>query len=809
MRRVTNDSSNVPADAFECLPCASIQANVNVEMTNCTAPGVTLDTIPLAPGHWRQSPRARYVRVCDFEEACLGGELAGDASCLDGHTGPLCDLCVKDPLHFGGRGAPCQRCSDLGDPVVTIALYAVGGVVVLVAIVLVTAICKRRGVLSTVTKTEGCVEDKVRVATGALKTAIKTEAIELVKKAFGLSDATLAMLAAVKAKAESLLAFIASQVADLGVKTRILLSLFQVVSQMGVSFNITYPSFYIDVLDILKGINIPIDLLPFGCVFPWLNNFLFDFILKTATPLALVLLLAFLSKVLRARSGSAEGAHVSLCAFLADACSDLWFFIIFLMYPSCSSMTFMFFMREEYEEPGEVYVDLMRADRSINRDEPVYQGFTAYALIMVAIYPIGVPALYGLMFHRARHQLLEMRRIELTGETDFALAKLGAESAATPEETDEMVRRAMEVHEENRRALAKLRGELPTTLRKLTAGYELRTYWFEVFECVRKIGLIGLPIFFPVGSPAQLIFGLIICFLSYGAYCVCSPYIKDQDDFLAQVAQFVIFFSLVGSLVTNAFPDDPVMSIALPGLLSVPVILTFIFQSPLLEQLRSFTEPDDQGNVGLAGHWILAFRYHIVRITDRLIGAVKQEDAQSETRAKWRQQGSASLHVFKGRGYKWHGSKWHGLFKRKGTSHFEPGSMTHMPATTEGVAVTMVQQPGMVPATREGMWDTLSVVSGSPDGSSPARRLQVELEMARARAELESAAAAARLQLGAHAKAKEMGSKLKAKAKNAASDRARAVLLVQASSAEDDAPGTVAWVTVTKVASPDCRASRD
>ena len=280
-------------------------------------------------------------------------------------------------------------------------------------------------------------------------------------------------------------------------------------------------------------------------------------------------------------------------------------------------MTFMFFMRETYDQPGEVHWDLMRADRSIDREGTLYQGFTVYAVIMLILYPIGVPLFYGLMFHLERHQLQEMRHIELTRETDFALAKLKAKAAATPEEKDVMVRKAMEAHESTGKVLAKLRDELPTTLRKLTAGYELRMYWFEIFECVRKVLLIGLPIFFPPGSPAQLIFGLIICFLSYGAYCVCVPYVENEDDFLAQVAQVVIFFQLVSSLVTNAVPEDPVMQVLLPALLAVPVVLTFIFETPLWEYLRSYTKPDAEGNVGLAGRWFLDFRRYAVRITDR------------------------------------------------------------------------------------------------------------------------------------------------------------------------------------------------
>ncbi|KOO31212.1 protein serine threonine, partial [Chrysochromulina tobinii] len=482
--RATNDSSRVAADAFECKPCARIHSGPG-EMTNCTAPGVTLDTIPVMPGHWRQNLRALYVRMCDLKEACLGGGLAGDASCADGHTGPLCDLCVKDPLHFGGRGEPCQSCSDAGDPMETIIFYIIGGVVVLLALVLATAFWKRRvAQVPAAPKKEE--EAGVAKYQGAKHLAQKAVTEGVVKGMIQGSAGTITMTEA--NKLARLAAASASSVVDsLGVKIRILISLSQVVSQLDVIFDITYPAFYTATLEGLKNINIQVNLLPFGCVFPLLDNFFFDFVLKTATPLVLVLLLYVLSKVLRARFGDAEGAQRGFGAYLADACSDLWFFIIFLVYPSCSSITFMFFMRETYNQPGEVYMDLMRADRSIDREGELYQGFTVYAVVMLILYPIGVPLFYGLLFHLERHQLQEMRRIELSRETDFALAKLEAEAAATPEETDAMVRKAMEAHEATGKVLAKLRGELPTTQRKLTAGYELRMYWFEIFECVRKI----------------------------------------------------------------------------------------------------------------------------------------------------------------------------------------------------------------------------------------------------------------------------------------------------------------------------------
>lgn len=52
--------------------------------------------------------------------------------------------------------------------------------------------------------------------------------------------------------------------------------------------------------------------------------------------------------------------------------------------------------------------------------------------------------------------------------------------------------------------------QLPSTLRKLTTGYELRTYWWEIFECFRKVVLVSIPVALPPGSIDQLTLGLLV-----------------------------------------------------------------------------------------------------------------------------------------------------------------------------------------------------------------------------------------------------------------------------------------------------------
>lgn len=209
---------------------------------------------------------------------------------------------------------------------------------------------------------------------------------------------------------------------------------------------------------------------------------------------------------------------------------------------------------------GEDGLTVMRVDRSIDMHSGLYKAFTVYAWLMLAVYPIGVPLLYALILYKSRNELRELRRIELEIQTDHKLARLHAAAAASEEVSAEIMQEADRVHEKAKTAYEELRTQLPTTLRRLTGGYELRVYWcvheickphnvatdqtlaslicivrrWEIFECARKILLIGLPIFFEAGSPRQMIFGLVVCFFTFGLYGVVRVCPFSMPRVLAQ-----------------------------------------------------------------------------------------------------------------------------------------------------------------------------------------------------------------------------------------------------------------------------------
>ena len=54
---------------------------------------------------------------------------------------------------------------------------------------------------------------------------------------------------------------------------------------------------------------------------------------------------------------------------------------------------------------------------------------------------------------------------------------------------------------------------------------------FEIVECIRKLAIVGAPVFFdPAGSPAQLIFGLLITFLTASIYAYQQPYTAKEHS---------------------------------------------------------------------------------------------------------------------------------------------------------------------------------------------------------------------------------------------------------------------------------------
>jgi hypothetical protein len=395
----------------------------------------------------------QYVRVCSdaYPEACVGGVGNGDDLCADGHRGPLCEVCVKSPAHYGGRGKPCDPCSEAGDVRITLGLVLGSLFVALLVATIASIRCRS---LVTGFLTEKFAGEDIQ-SQGAAH-------FEEARKPSWVSRC--------------------SQIGEsISVKLKILISLWQVISELGDSYEIRFPPLYQKAVVWFNSLSLPISVTPFACVFPSLDTYLFDFILITGMPIAIVVFLMLSSTGLNAytRRQQAKGVTPEISVFLSELASNLSFFVTFLVFPACSTTSCQFFAEIQFDFPGEDGSAVMRADPSVETSGAAYAAVRTYAFFMILVYPLGIPFMFFCTLMRSRHALNALQLLERTLAKRLELAQLQAEAVDTEAQGREIMKRAEDVHSASVQVYEELRGQLPTTVRRLTSGYELRTYWFE------------------------------------------------------------------------------------------------------------------------------------------------------------------------------------------------------------------------------------------------------------------------------------------------------------------------------------------
>ena len=118
----------------------------------------------------------------------------------------------------------------------------------------------------------------------------------------------------------------------------------------------------------------------------------------------------------------------------------------------------------------------------------------------------------------------------------------------------------------------------------------VRADWFEIFESVRKVLLVGVPACFPDrGGDSQLIFGLMVCFLSFGAYMLYAPFVDPSDDQLSQLAQVQIFLSMIASIGLRMGSNPTLETIVSVCFFFIPIFALFM-ETPLADELRGLAK---------------------------------------------------------------------------------------------------------------------------------------------------------------------------------------------------------------------------
>jgi hypothetical protein len=403
------------------------------------------------------------------------------------------------------------------------------------------------------------------------------------------------------------------------VKLRILISTLQVLSQLGVVYSIPYPPIYTQLMRMLSLLQFDfITVVPLACIFPH-ANFFFSLAARTLVLpfLASIPTLIWLWYKVRARFHTHQEVPSWFGWFLGQ-CGGIGFYLLFLIYPSVSANIFAVFQCEDLDDGSH----WLRADFSIRCYTPAHDLMMGYAVLMALIYPLGTPLLYYVLLRRHKEELDKLRanqilRVKLLEEARARREYVQVESTASLDSADansSKVRQAsskpwhvsqtewnllppatrvelMELDAYDKKQQA----ALPGYIKKLLKGYELRVWWFEIFECLRKLAVACVPVFFvPSGSISQLIFGLMVCFVTFGMFIHYDPFEEGGDDLLAWLCQGQIFFSLLSSIALSYDEEQRAASrnldVLLVTLWVLPLVLSAFLLSPISLALQTAIE---------------------------------------------------------------------------------------------------------------------------------------------------------------------------------------------------------------------------
>ena len=125
------------------------------------------------------------------------------------------------------------------------------------------------------------------------------------------------------------------------IKSRILISMFQVLTGIATTFNIPYPEFYTNILRYLAAFELDLfSAAPIGCIV----NITFHeiFLARTIIPLVAIVFLKLVPVI------GARMKNIGKEAF--DGFETAAFFVMFLVYPSCSQYVFAMFQCVEVDD---------------------------------------------------------------------------------------------------------------------------------------------------------------------------------------------------------------------------------------------------------------------------------------------------------------------------------------------------------------------------------------------------------------------------------------------------------------------------
>ncbi|GMH70463.1 hypothetical protein TL16_g05416 [Triparma laevis f. inornata] len=540
--------------AHVCMACmVGMSCDYDSETSDANDYGFTVENLNIEAGYWRPYNDSTFVYECLHPESCVGNvnstetESFGGALCMHGHTGAYCDVCIHNATHEYAKDAKTGECIRCDADAHGIAMMiAIIGFTIFVAIFCYVTYRTAVNVASTASSTEGMTKEEKEL-----------EAERKIAEAKGKITEMKSKMDAIKAKKEKYMAMVnKARAAYKSARTplKILVSFSQIVSGLPQTLDMKFPTAFTDILHSINFVNVDVGgMAAQSCLM--VPDFYQELVAMTMGPIiagGTLVIIFFACTLTRDPFFMTIGEEVFKLFLLGT----------YLVMPGATVKIFTTFRCDEkivLDGVGEMqsennghygmhliadykrkcYDSYIDSDGEIVKGDidPQYAFYFWYAIVMIFIFPIGITSLYSIILYRNRHTIDP-------GQDQLAIIFGGSDGEE----------KALE-------AAIKIRDDGPHSKNHkkyafLYEAYEPKIWWFEIFECFRRLSLTAGLIMLRPGTAIQISTSMVLCLISMRVYAYAQPYISDRDDILAEIMQWQIFFTMFGSLLMKVDLTD-------------------------------------------------------------------------------------------------------------------------------------------------------------------------------------------------------------------------------------------------------------
>jgi len=421
--------------------------------------GTTLETIIISPGFWRHTARTAQALRCRSDGAwspCLGGTNAGaegDGYCAEGYGGPRCELCISDDHFFDKLDARCHNCGNAAQLTAVFCCVAFG---LIAALGGAASTAWRRG--------------------SAPRSLLKW--IHMSRKLW--------------------------RRATMRHKVKVLIGLFQCTAAIPVVFDVTTPANLHQYTKWLNLLELPAEI-GFGSIIQadCFGSYRTVLLIGGIWPIILLLIvtLGYVFWELAHDQLKKEAVHRTQRAAVRTGFKrslPIMTVLTFILVPSTATTLFKTFLCDpvEYDSIVGITRRYHHEDLKLSCDSYDYTLTSRTAVVLIFIWPIGVPLLYALLLWASRDALRTGNATSLSRATDF-----------------------------------------------LSADYKSSHFWWEPLEMCRKLALTGWILLIGENfEQARVLVAICVSIAFQAIHLSIQPLRRAEDGVLVHSTELALIF---------------------------------------------------------------------------------------------------------------------------------------------------------------------------------------------------------------------------------------------------------------------------